>query len=157
MKECIGHSVCLLNYWWGGHRKYWEEKTDHWNLKIVWFQPLFLTMRWSKLITGDSHFLNFFNVSFSFLALSRNLDEVEKISGFRCMSQYLKLFHGKVIDFLCVLVAQSCPSLCDAADCSLPGFSVHEILQARILEWVAIPFSNGFLNMYWYFPPYGYF
>ena len=92
--------------------------------------------------------MNFSNVSFSFLALSRNLDEVEKISGFRCMSQYLKLFHGKVIDFLCVLVAQSCPSLCDPADCSLPGFSVHGILQARILEWVAIPFSNGFLNIY---------
>ena len=43
-----------------------------------------------------------------------------------------------------VLVAQSCPILCDPMDCSLPGFSVHGILQARILEWVAIPFSRGF-------------
>ena len=33
--------------------------------------------------------------------------------------------------------AQSCPTLCDPMDCSLPGSSVHEILQARILEWVA--------------------
>ena len=32
---------------------------------------------------------------------------------------------------------------CDPLDCSLPGFSVHRILQARILEWVAIPFSKG--------------
>ena len=31
----------------------------------------------------------------------------------------------------------------DPMDCSLPDFSVHEILQARILEWVAIPFSRG--------------
>ena len=44
---------------------------------------------------------------------------------------------------VCVLVAQSCPSLCNPMDCSLPGFSVHGILQARILEWVAIPFCNG--------------
>ena len=34
--------------------------------------------------------------------------------------------------------AQSCPALCDPMDCSLPGSSVHGILQARILEWVAI-------------------
>ena len=35
-------------------------------------------------------------------------------------------------------VAQSCPTLCDPMDCSLPGSSVHGIFQARILEWVAI-------------------
>ena len=42
-----------------------------------------------------------------------------------------------------VLVAQLCPTLCNPMDCSAPGFSVHGILQARILEWVAIPFSRG--------------
>ena len=42
-----------------------------------------------------------------------------------------------------VLVAQSCPTLCDPMDCSPPSSSVHGILQARILEWVAIPFSKG--------------
>ena len=40
-------------------------------------------------------------------------------------------------------VTQSCPTLCDPVDSSLPGSSVHEILQARILEWVAISFSRG--------------
>ena len=40
-------------------------------------------------------------------------------------------------------VAQSCPTLCDPVDCSPPGSSVHGILQARILEWVAISFSRG--------------
>ena len=35
-------------------------------------------------------------------------------------------------------VSQSCPTLCDPMDCSLPGFSVRGILQARILEWGAI-------------------
>ena len=41
-----------------------------------------------------------------------------------------------------VKIAQLCPTLCDLMDCSLPGFSVHGILQARILEWVAVPFSR---------------
>ena len=40
-------------------------------------------------------------------------------------------------------VAQSCPTFCDSMDCSLPGSSLHRILQARILEWVAISFSRG--------------
>ena len=43
----------------------------------------------------------------------------------------------------CVKVAQSCLTLCNPMDCSLPGSSVLGILQARILEWVAIPFSRG--------------
>ena len=38
---------------------------------------------------------------------------------------------------------QWCLTLCEPMDCSPPGSSVHEILQARILEWVAIPFSRG--------------
>ena len=38
-------------------------------------------------------------------------------------------------------VSQSCPTLCDPMDCSLPGSSVHGIFQARVLEWVAIAFS----------------
>ena len=42
-----------------------------------------------------------------------------------------------------VLVAQSYPTLCDPMDCSLTGFSVHGILQAIILQWVAILFSRG--------------
>ena len=41
------------------------------------------------------------------------------------------------------LVTQSCPTLSDAMDCGLPGSSVHEILQARIVEWVAMLSSRG--------------
>ena len=40
-------------------------------------------------------------------------------------------------------VAQSCLTLCNPVDCSPPGFSVHGIFPARILEWVAVPFSRG--------------
>ena len=45
-------------------------------------------------------------------------------------------------------VTQSCPTLSDPMDCSLPGSSVHGILQTRVLEWVAIAFSN----LYTYYP-----
>ena len=41
------------------------------------------------------------------------------------------------------LITQSCPTLCYLTDCSPPGSSVHGILQARILEWVAMPSSRG--------------
>ena len=40
----------------------------------------------------------------------------------------------------CKLLSQSCPTLCDPMDYSPPGPSVHRIFQARILEWVAMPF-----------------
>ena len=43
-------------------------------------------------------------------------------------------------------VTQSCPTLCDPTDCSLPGSSVHGIFQARVLEWGAISFSRGSLH-----------
>ena len=60
-------------------------------------------------------------------------------------------------------VAQSCPTLSDPMDCSLPGSSVHGISQARVLEWGAIAFSqiyhkgskyqcsNHYVLLYWYF------
>ena len=40
-------------------------------------------------------------------------------------------------------IAQLCLTFCDPVDCSQPGSSIHGILQARILEWVAISFSRG--------------
>ena len=52
--------------------------------------------------------------------------------------------HTIVCVCVCVCVcAQSCPTLCDPMDCSPPGSTVHGILQARILEWVAISLSKG--------------
>ena len=46
-------------------------------------------------------------------------------------------------------VAQSCPTLCNPMDCSPPGSSIHGILQARVLEWGAIAFSENNIG---YFP-----
>ena len=54
------------------------------------------------------------------------------------------IWSGHIILFMHVnvLVAQSCPTLCTPMDGSPPGSSVHGILQARILKWIAIPFSR---------------
>ena len=54
---------------------------------------------------------------------------------------------GYLMPWSCIIqwseVAQSWPTLCDPIDCNLPGSSVHEIFQAIVLEWIAIPFSRG--------------
>ena len=42
-------------------------------------------------------------------------------------------------------LAQSCLTLCNLMDCSPPGFSIYEIFQARVLEWIAISFARGIL------------
>ena len=60
------------------------------------------------------------------------------------MSPTKQIHHKKIFDKkMIVLVAQFCPTHCDPLDCSLPGSSVQGILQARILEWVAIFFFRG--------------
>ena len=48
-------------------------------------------------------------------------------------------------------VAQSCPTLSNTMDCSLPASSIHEIVQARVLEWVAIAFSANCANLHLFF------
>ena len=50
--------------------------------------------------------------------------------------------HATAKDPASGLVTQSCLTLCNPTDCSPPGFSVHGILQSRILEWIAVPFSR---------------
>ena len=56
---------------------------------------------------------------------------------------YCHLAYLTYMQSVCVLVSQSCPTVCDPIDCGPQCSSVHGILQARILEWVAIPFSKG--------------
>ena len=55
----------------------------------------------------------------------------------------LLLLGRKVLTNIEVLVSQSCLTLCDHMDCSPPGSSLRGILQARKLDWVALPFSRG--------------
>ena len=76
----------------------------------------------------------------------------EYYSSIKRMEYCLLQQHGWTLDIIILsekvlkmkmLVAHSCPTLCDTMDCSLTDSSVHGILQARILEWVAIAFSRG--------------
>ena len=57
----------------------------------------------------------------------------------------LSLSHARSsnIPCTCMLSGSVVPALCDAVDCSLPGSSVHRVLQARILEWFAASFSTS--------------
>ena len=52
----------------------------------------------------------------------------------------------KDLKSMCVCSSLSHVWLCNSMDCSLPGYSVHGILQARTLEWVTVPFSRGFFQ-----------
>ena len=59
-------------------------------------------------------------------------------------SLFIPLFYCfNYSNFVVNEVTQSCPTLCDPMDCSLPGSSVHGIFQARVLAWVVIPFCRG--------------
>ena len=64
-----------------------------------------------------------------------------------CLCPHPPKTFASLVHFVCLEseseVTQSCPTLCNPVDCSPPGSSVHGILQARILEWVAISFSRG--------------
>ena len=61
-----------------------------------------------------------------------------------CNTSWLGLIISKVPLCVCAKPFQSCPTYWDFMDCSPPGSSVPGILQARILEWVAVPSSRGF-------------
>ena len=76
-------------------------------------------------------------------SLETVLDHVKKQS-FSDISKLVKkiMLQSILLDPLLVLITQLYLTLCDPIDCSLPGSSAHGISQARILEWVAIPFSR---------------
>ena len=60
-----------------------------------------------------------------------------------CSASFVRFMCIAMKTYEKVSVSQSCLTLCDPKDCSPPGSSTHGILQARILEWVAISFSRG--------------
>ena len=83
---------------------------------------------WCTLVFSSS-----FGVNKNFVCVS-----VHMLSEFLCGR-----YSGGLNGYCCgCLITQSCPTLCDPKDPSLPGSSVHGFLQPRILEWVAISFSR---------------
>ena len=75
----------------------------------------------------------------------RPLAMQDKIEGEKERVSWGPLYSFPKLIFLnsCVLLTRSCLSLCSPMDSRPPGSSIREILQASILEWVAIPFSRG--------------
>jgi len=99
--------------WWSWWRLIWHHTPSSGTTKQSYMYNLRGT--WGKILRGSTGW-------------NRNL------------SQY-NLIIMKCCEW--VKVAQSCSTLCDPMDCFLPVSSVHGILQARLLEWVAISFSRG--------------
>ena len=62
--------------------------------------------------------------------------------SFCCAAEAKSLINS----YVCILVTQSGLTLCNPMDCSPPGFSIHGILQARIVEWIAFPSTEEFPN-----------
>ena len=74
--------------------------------------------------------------------------QIENLGTFNLSDKGISSFQNATLSFIHkyevkVSIAQSCLTLCDPMDYSLPGSFVREILQARILEWVAISFNRG--------------
>ena len=79
--------------------------------------------------------------SSSFITSVRNINSVDPVTN----NFILSIVQTHLFMCISVLVTKLCPTLCDPMDCSSVGSSVHAILQARILEWVALTFSRGSL------------
>ena len=82
-------------------------------------------------------------MSLLFKMLSRFVTDFLPRSKYLLISWLQSLSQWSLWNLAKVKVARLCLTLCDPMDCSLPGSSVHGILQARILEWIAVPFSRG--------------
>jgi len=91
---------------------------------LIYFLPLWIRLFWTFYISGIIHYVT---ICVWLLSLG-----IMFLRFYPCCSMYRY-----------VLVAQSCLFLCNPIDCSPPGSSVHGILQARILEWIAMPSSRG--------------
>ena len=88
----------------------------------------------ASVFLGPKRSWNYNSVSKTWVVMSGRL-------GFKSWLWHLPQLYDYVL-YLC-LVTQSCPALYNPMDYSQPGASVHGILQARILEWVAMPSSRG--------------
>ena len=105
----------------------------------------FVIYRWFQF-----YFDAFAKVRFKKRTLPKMLDQLTSLPNYQ-VSQLGYVFHNlgrlDLTSGLCKHCAkslQSCLTLCDPMDYRLPVFSVHEILQAKILEWAAISFSRGY-------------
>ena len=91
-----------------------------------WFKKIYIYLKYNYIYI------------FKYLYQVYNLLDILTVA--RC---YVFCTYIWIYDYVCMLAAQSCLTLCDPIDYTSLGSSVYGIFQARILEWVAIPFSRG--------------
>ena len=110
----------------------------------IWTNMLFYFRPESLILEFESQYSGKHVASGALLVLVPHLISLSALG--KLLNLFMPHFLGKEIAYLGHMVAcevcevtQSCPTLCDPMDCSLPGFSLHGISQARILEWVAFP------------------
>ena len=84
-------------------------------------------------------------VTYMIFSLQMRKLSTERVCNFLGITHLINEEPGFDVDSLVpyCLVPQLCLTLCDPMECQLPGSSVHRIFQARMLEWVAIPFSRS--------------
>ena len=139
-----------------------EDKSGHRILERIWFitteSKIYRNKPFQRKLQNlfQRHLKDFNKIERSNIFLDRNTEynfkmfisfNIQKHNKF--IFYTTKVFCDKVIlkikvnkMYCCCLVTQPCPTLWDPTDCSPTGSSVPGILQARILEWVAISFSN---------------
>ena len=150
---CSAVNSCLLSDW--RHTLPWRfsprlhTDSQHWSHVPACWQ-FFLSSPYSGSCTSPFNLRNTTllpkNISQRSSPVRCSVLKVSVIKWVWKMLHIIKSWRGVCVCVcVCVyvLVTQSCTILCDPMDCSSPGSSVHGILQARTLEWVAIPFSRG--------------
>ena len=109
---------------------------EHKKIKSITFSTVFPSIR-HEVMGLDAMMLVFWMLSFKPVFPLSSLAFIK-----RCLISS-SLSAIRVVVLCTCAVIQLCPMLCDPTDCSLPDSTVHGILQARILEWVANTFSRG--------------
>ena len=107
---------------------------------------------WIRSLVQEDPLENRIAIHSSFLAWENPwIEELKKLqsTGSQKSQTQLSNYNNQYLIY-CGLVTKLCSTLCDPMNCSPPGCSVHGIFQERILEWVAISFSNLIYNLILY-------
>ena len=155
-KVCIYNfcyiSLLIYNFWFSSFvpvdSNYHVESFCHESFALTSFVLLMANAVYFYILYGQQHIhVVLCNMGIYQMRLSVTINHCSFPISLFFICVYLRGSRGKRRDHNWFIVGlevdQLCSTLWDPMDCSLPGTSVHGIFQARILEWVAIPFSKG--------------
>ena len=139
------------------HSKSWEIKTGPQEIVLKWADSGAMNSRldrvqlnwWTQLDIDKLEDWGFYSEAERLKSMKKKVKPTWKVCFWdnfpSSWEMFLWKFHKRAFIGLCACVKllQSCPTPCNPMDCSSPGSSVHGMLQARMLEWVAISSSRG--------------